>query len=125
MIKKLIALLIMVPVGIVVITLAVANRQPVDVSLVAGIEGQSVVLFSPPLFVLLFAMLIIGMVIGSFATWLTQGKHRKVARERKVEVTKLGFEAEKQKEKADKLEKMVVDAAAPKTESVFPALASS
>lgn len=125
MIKRLISLLFLIPIGIVVITLAVANRQPVDVSLVAGIEGQSVVLFSPPLFVLLFAMLIIGMVIGSFATWLTQGKHRKIARERKVEVTKLGFEAEKQKEKAEKLEKIVVDAAAPKSGSVFPALASS
>lgn len=125
MIKRLISLLFLIPIGIVVITLAVANRQPVDVSLVAGIEGQSVVLFSPPLFVLLFAMLIIGMVIGSFATWLTQGKHRKLARDRKVEATKLEFEAEKQKEKAEKLEKIVVDAAAPKSGSVFPALASS
>ena len=125
MIKRLIALIFMVPIGIAVIVLAVANRQPVDVSLMSGIEGQSVVLFSPPLFVLLFAILIVGMAIGSFATWLTQGKHRKVARERKVEVTKLGFEAEKQKEKADKLEKMVVDAADTKPKSVFPALASS
>ena len=35
-----------------------------------------------PLFVLLFAALGLGMIVGSLATWLKQGRYRKLARQR-------------------------------------------
>jgi hypothetical protein len=38
-----------------------------------------------PLFVLLFAALAIGLVVGSAATWLKQGRYRKLARQRSQE----------------------------------------
>ena len=38
-----------------------------------------------PLFFLLFAALALGMVVGSVATWLRQGRYRKVARQRGLE----------------------------------------
>lgn len=98
--KRILILLILVPIAIIVVALAVANRHSVNLTLPPelGFEPWSV-----PLFVLLFATLFLGMVIGSMATWFKQGKHRKTARAQKVEATKMAFEAEKQKTRAEEL----------------------
>ncbi len=40
---------------------------------------------SLPLFVLLFAAIAIGMIVGSLATWVKQGRYRKLARQRSQE----------------------------------------
>ena len=96
--KRIAALLVFVPIGIIVIALAVANRQVVSVSIPPQIGDAPLYSFSLPLFALLFATLFAGMVIGSFATWISQGKHRKEARIQKLEATKQSFEAQKQAE---------------------------
>ena len=98
--KKLLLLLLLIPIGIVVIALAVANRQVVNLSLPPELGFEPVGI---PLFALLFITLLVGMVIGSIATWVKQSKHRKRANATKVEATKMTFEAEKQKERADHL----------------------
>ncbi|MEP1208628.1 MAG: LapA family protein [Rhizobiaceae bacterium] len=98
--KRIAALLVFLPIGIVVVALAVANRQVVSVSIPPQIGDAPLYSFSMPLFALLFATLFVGMVIGSFATWITQGKHRKEARVQKLEATKQSFEAQKQAEMA-------------------------
>ena len=90
------ALLVFLPIGIVVIALAVANRQVISVSIPPQIGDAPLYAFSLPLFALLFATLFAGMVIGSFATWVTQGKHRKEARIQKLEANKQSIEAQKQ-----------------------------
>ncbi len=126
MLKRLVTLLIIVPVGIVIIALAVANRQQVSIRLPLEIGGQPMELFSLPLFFLLFAMLITGMMIGGFATWFKQGHYRRLARDRKVESTKLGFEAEKQKNRAEELQKANDNAHATGSDAdEFPLLAGS
>ena len=103
MLKRLLALIILVPVGIAVVALAVANRQSVPVRLPLDIAGEPMVLFSAPFFLIAFALVLIGMVLGSMGTWFSQGKHRRRARENKVEATRMGFEAKKQKERAEAL----------------------
>ena len=107
--KRFAALLIFVPVGIVVIALAVANRQAVSVAIPPQIGDAPLYSFSLPLFALLFATLFAGMVIGSFATWISQGKHRKEARIQKLEATKQSFEAQKQSELAKDKEEELTD----------------
>ena len=99
--KRIASLLILVPVGIVVMALAVANRQAVEVAIPPHIGEAPLLSFSMPLFALLFATLFVGMLMGSFATWVTQGKHRKEARRQKVEATKMTFEAQKLAEQVD------------------------
>ena len=99
--KRIAGLLVFLPIGIVIVALAVANRQAVTVSFPPQVGDTPLFSFSLPLFALLFAVLFVGMLIGSFATWLTQGKHRKQARLKKVEATKATFEAQKQAERAD------------------------
>ena len=97
--KKLLMLLIAIPVGIVVVTLAVANRAPVTLAVPPQLDDGPLLSASIPLYALIFATLFAGMILGSIATWFQQGRHRKAARSHKAEATKAGAEMERQKEK--------------------------
>ncbi len=97
--KKFITLLILVPVGIVVVALSVANRQNITLSVPPQVGDAPLYSFDLPLYAVLFAALFVGVLIGSCAAWFSQGKHRKSARENKIEATKLGFETQQLKEK--------------------------
>ena len=99
--KRFAALLVFVPVGIVIVALAVANRQLVTVSIPPQVGDAPLYSFSLPLFALLFATLFVGMAVGGAATWLTQGRHRKQARKHKLEASRAEFEAKKQAERAE------------------------
>lgn len=105
--KRLITLFIIAPIAILVIWLAVTNRTPVTVAIPPDVGGQPIFTFSAPLYMLIFGSVLLGLVLGSMATWFKQGKHRKAAREQKVEATKWHFEADKAKERADELAEKV------------------
>lgn len=80
--RKLSFVLLIVPVAVVLIALAVANRTPVDLIL-DPVGGRY--RLETPLFVLIFGALIAGLLLGGFATWVSQGKWRRLARERRRE----------------------------------------
>ncbi|MCX5494940.1 lipopolysaccharide assembly protein LapA domain-containing protein [Kaistia dalseonensis] len=83
--KRLIAILILVPLAIIVVALSVANRHAVTLSL-DPFNGEAPVLaLTMPLFVLIFATLAVGTIIGGVATWLGQGRWRRQARAMKRE----------------------------------------
>lgn len=81
MIRRLIQILIYLPIAVILIVLSVANRHPVTISLdpFGGVEPSLSV--SLPLFVIIFAALFVGVVIGGVAAWLSQAKWRRRARE--------------------------------------------
>ena len=95
--KKIINLLVLVPLGIVLIVLCVANRQSVTLALNPFRPEDSVLSFSAPFFVFLFLAVIFGILVGSAATWVTQGKHRKRARVEAKEANRWHAEADRQK----------------------------
>jgi len=92
--RKLINLLILVPVAVVLIVLSVANRHSVSLSLDPFNTEAPAIAFSLPFFVFLFAAVMCGMVLGSVATWLKQGKYRRCLREERVELAKLREETD-------------------------------
>ena len=89
MLNRIVTVLILVPVAIVLIALAVANRDPVPFTIDPFNRANALLTIHLPLFVYLFAALGIGMVLGSMATWWKQGRYRKMARERDREVRQL------------------------------------
>ena len=97
MVKRIISLLILVPIAIVLIVLSVANRQSVTPALNPFDRSDHVMSLTLPFFVFLFAAVIFGMIIGSAATWLSQGKHRARARTSKKEAVKWHKEADRLK----------------------------
>lgn len=78
--KRALSVLIGLPLCIIVVALAVANRRPVPVSLDPFSPDTSALTFQVPLFVLIFGALILGVVLGGMASWLGQGRFRREAR---------------------------------------------
>jgi uncharacterized integral membrane protein len=85
MFNRFILVLILVPIAVVLIALAVANRALTPFTLDPFNPGNPPLTLELPLFVLLFAALGIGMVIGSMATWFRQSRYRRIARQRGLE----------------------------------------
>jgi uncharacterized integral membrane protein len=85
--------LILVPVALAVVLFAVANRGAVRVSFDPISRDAPTIAFDVPLFAVVLAALAAGVLIGGFAAWLAQGKHRKAARRNRREAESLRDEA--------------------------------
>lgn len=84
MLNRFLTVVVFIPLAIVLIALAVANRAPVAFTIDPFNPGNPGLTVSLPLFVLLFGALALGLVIGSLATWFRQGRYRKAARQREA-----------------------------------------
>ena len=102
-VNRLWTLLIILPLAIILIVLAVANRQTVQLSADPISTAAPLYAVELPLFVALFAALILGVLIGGTAVWFTQGHYRKEARAKRAEAKKLARERDVQKEQLTKL----------------------
>lgn len=99
--KKILNIVVLIPVAIVLIVLSVANRQAVTLALNPFNPADSLLSVSAPFFAFLFLAVIFGMLLGSFVTWLNQGKYRKRARNEAHEAVKWHEEAEKHRTRAE------------------------
>jgi uncharacterized integral membrane protein len=86
LIRKIVAVIVLVPVAIIIIAFAVANRQHVTVLLDPFSPERPAASFTVPLFLLVLGLLILGVVIGGIAAWLSHGRWRRVARRFEREV---------------------------------------
>lgn len=77
--RRLVTLLLVVPVTIAVIVLSVANRSAITISL-DPIGSPPALSLTAPLFVFLFAAFALGIFFGGIATWIGQRKWRRAAR---------------------------------------------
>jgi uncharacterized integral membrane protein len=86
--RKIVAAVILIPLAIVIIAFAVANRQKVTVSFDPFSSDLAAASVTRPLYQMIIAVLIVGVVIGGVAAWLRQAKWRRVARrlEREAEM---------------------------------------
>lgn len=89
MLNRILTIIILVPVAIILIALAVANRGVTAFTLDPFHPGNPGLTVELPLFIYLFAALALGMVVGSLATWLRQGRYRREARRQGGEAEKL------------------------------------
>jgi uncharacterized integral membrane protein len=96
--RKLIFGLLVIPLGVLLVALAVVNRKPATLVLdpLGGVDPRLTV--DVPLFLLMLGALALGLLIGGFATWLGQSKWRRMARQR-------GQELMHWRRQADRLEK--------------------
>lgn len=94
MLRKLAFWLIIVPLAIVILMFAVANREIVTVSFDPFSATTPAAAVSVPLYVLIFILVILGVIIGGVASWLRQSRYRRTARRRDADVTALRREIE-------------------------------
>lgn len=78
--KTFLKAVVLVPIAVLAIAFAVANRQVVAISLDPFSAGDPIVMLTAPLFLIVFLLLSVGVVIGGAASWLGQGRYRSGAR---------------------------------------------
>jgi uncharacterized integral membrane protein len=83
--RKAIAALILVPLGIVIVMFAVANREIITVSFDPFDADRPALAVRLPLFILIFVLVGVGVVVGGIAAWLRQHKWRSRARRAEAE----------------------------------------
>jgi len=90
--RKVIYILFVIPLGVLLIALALANRHTVRLVFDPISPDAPLLSLEAPLFIVLLASLIIGLVLGGFLTWLKQGRWRRAARQRAREAEALRVE---------------------------------
>lgn len=96
--KRLVWWLLIVPFAVVFVALAVANRRPVMLSLDPFRPDNPAFGLDLPLFVVIFASILVGLVFGGLVVWWRQGRHRKACRLAESEARRWQSEAQKQQE---------------------------
>ena len=94
MVRKLVFWLVLVPLAIIILMFAIANREMVTVSFDPFNAAQPAASITVPLFVLIFILVILGVIIGGVASWLRQSEYRRAARRRDSDVSALRREIE-------------------------------
>jgi uncharacterized integral membrane protein len=94
MLRKIVTAIIVVPLAAVIIAFAVANRQIITVSFDPFSSTAPAYAATLPLFAVIFAVLILGVLIGGIAAWLRQSKWRRAARKLEAELRALQAEQE-------------------------------
>lgn len=88
--KRALQWLLLLPVAVLAIAFAVANRQYVDISF-NPLEGPQAhgLGVEAPLFIVIIVAVAAGVLIGGIFTWFAQGRHRRALREMRGELARL------------------------------------
>jgi uncharacterized integral membrane protein len=89
MLRKIITAIIVIPLLVIVVAFAVANRQSVTVSFDPFSSTAPAYAVTLPLFVVIFILLIVGVIVGGVAAWMRQGAWRRSARRLDAQVRAL------------------------------------
>lgn len=98
--RRFISWLIGLPLTIVIIAFAVANRGIVTVSFDPLSRQDPGIFIAMPLWVLFFAGILLGLVVGWFSAWFGQSKWRKASRKAQSDLGVVRMENERLKKQA-------------------------
>jgi uncharacterized integral membrane protein len=87
--RKFVTALVVIPLGIFFVIFAVANRHLVTVSFDPFNSVTPTVAVTLPLFVVIIAVAILGVLAGGMASWFRQGKWRRAARQHEAEAQRV------------------------------------
>ena len=89
MLNRIVAAVVLVPLAVIMIAFALANRENVTISFDPFGGAEPAASVTLPLFALIILLLIIGVLVGGLAAWLRQGKWRETARRFERELQQL------------------------------------
>jgi len=87
--RKFFTALVVIPLGIFFVIFAVANRHLVTVSFDPFNSVTPTVAVTLPLFVVIIAVAMLGVLAGGMATWFRQGRWRRSARQHEAEARQM------------------------------------
>jgi len=83
--RKFFTAVVLIPLGLIFVVFAVANRHFVTVSFDPFNSTDPSIKIQAPLFVVIIAVAILGVVAGGSATWLRQRRWRRAARQHEAD----------------------------------------
>ena len=96
MLRRIVGWVVLVPLCLVLVIFALANRQLVVINFNPLVPSES--LTTPgvgvPMFLVLFTVLLMGVVLGGVATWFAQSHHRRDERSYRREAERLTREVD-------------------------------
>ena len=95
MLRRILLWLLTIPAALFLVTLAVANRHDVTLVLDPFNPQHPVISQTLPFYIYLFGALMLGVLLGGIATWMTQSKWRQTARRRTQEAMRWQAEADR------------------------------
>ena len=95
MLRRIAWVVVALPVGALLVVLALANRHPVRLVLDPFRPQAPAVALELPFYAYLFAILILGVLLGGFAVWMSQRKWRRTARSRGQDALRWRAEADR------------------------------
>jgi uncharacterized integral membrane protein len=95
--RKLVTIFVLIPLAVLIVMFAVANREVITVSFDPFDSAQPALAFRMPLFILIFVLVGLGVLIGGIAAWLKQHKWRARARRAEADVRRLRVELDAQR----------------------------
>jgi uncharacterized integral membrane protein len=87
--------LLLAPVALVALVFAIANRGLVTVVFDPFGNDAPGLRLRAPLFIVLLLAVMLGVVIGGFAAWLAQGRHRRAARQARSDLAQMRGDVER------------------------------
>lgn len=95
MLKRFLTYLVIFPLSVALIALGVVNAHKVDLILDPFRPDSPALSITLPFYAYLFAAIVTGVIIGSFATWRSQSHWRREARRRTAEAQRWHGEADR------------------------------
>ena len=92
--RKFFTALVVIPLGLIFIVFAVANRHFVTVSFDPFNSTDPSISVTLPLFVVIIAVAILGVIAGGLGTWFRQRRWRRAARQHETDARQARAEAE-------------------------------
>ena len=86
--RKFLTALVVIPLGLIFIVFAVANRHAITVSFDPFNTLDPALGLTLPLFVVIIAAVIVGVIAGSMATWFGQSRWRRASRRHEADATR-------------------------------------
>jgi uncharacterized integral membrane protein len=93
--RRVVWIVIGAPIAILLVTLALANRHGVGLVLDPFRPDNPVISLVLPFYVYLLGALLVGVVLGGIATWMSQARWRRSARQRAAEAYRWHAEADR------------------------------
>jgi uncharacterized integral membrane protein len=87
--RRVLAYLVLIPLAIVIVMFAVANREAIIVSFDPFDAAHPAFALKVPLFAVIFTLVGVGVMIGGIASWLRQSRWRMRARRAEAEARDL------------------------------------
>lgn len=93
--KTFLRAIVLLPIALLTLLFAIANRLPVTLSLDPFAKGEPEIALAVPLYAIVFAAVALGVVLGGIGTWISGARGRRSGRASRREATRLKAEAER------------------------------